>query len=225
LKFIKNNPNNKRIRILLEQNSTILRRWKRNWFDLWADGRLVFYNDQQRRDMEDDIHMRVSCINIRNSAACQDLTPPEGKSPDALLQIVCRDGRVISLCADRADDALAWTMALQDARINMVVAAPQVGFTQEVMESAPHPYSEYAHPQVYAPGPYGDYTALPLNATQVGYSAEGAPNTVAYPHQYQGAAVNHVVIQERQREDGGDVALGMLAGAATGLALSLFSVF
>lgn len=35
-----------------------------------------------------------------------DLTPPEGKSRDALLQIVCRDGRVISLCADSADDAL-----------------------------------------------------------------------------------------------------------------------
>lgn len=50
---------------------TILRRWKRNWFDLWADGRLVFYNDKQRRDMEDDIHMRVDCINIRNSSACQ----------------------------------------------------------------------------------------------------------------------------------------------------------
>lgn len=50
---------------------TILRRWKRNWFDLWSDGRLVFYNDQQRRDMEDDIHMKVDCINIRSSAACQ----------------------------------------------------------------------------------------------------------------------------------------------------------
>lgn len=87
--------------------------------------------------MEDDIHMRVDCINIRNSAACQgacsqmpwsyvdfllgyfkhflhlsscvtsaDLNPPEGKMRDALLQIVCRDGRVISLCADSADDAL-----------------------------------------------------------------------------------------------------------------------
>ncbi|XP_024114708.1 pleckstrin homology domain-containing family B member 2 isoform X1 [Oryzias melastigma] len=210
----------------LHRQSTILRRWKRNWFDLWADGRLVFYNDQQRRDMEDDLHMRVSCINIRNSAACLDLTPPEGKPRDALLQIVCRDGRVISLCADSADDALAWTMALQDARINMVVAAPQAGFTQEVMASAPPPYSEYAHPQVYAPGPYGDYTTLPLNTTQVVYSAEGEPYTVAYPYQYQGAAVNHVIIRERQREDAGDVALGMLAGAATGLALgSLFSVF
>lgn len=52
---------------------TILRRWKKNWFDLWSDGRLVFYNDQQRRDMEDDIHMRMDCINIRNSAACHGM--------------------------------------------------------------------------------------------------------------------------------------------------------
>lgn len=35
-----------------------------------------------------------------------ELTPPEGKTRDALFQIVCRDGRVISLCADGADDAL-----------------------------------------------------------------------------------------------------------------------
>lgn len=40
--------------------------------------------------------------------------------------------------------------------------------------------------QVYAPGPYGDYTALPHNATQVVYSAEGAPYSLAYPYQYQG---------------------------------------
>uniref|UniRef100_A0A3Q1ES88 Pleckstrin homology domain containing, family B (evectins) member 2 n=1 Tax=Acanthochromis polyacanthus TaxID=80966 RepID=A0A3Q1ES88_9TELE len=199
----------------LHRQSTILRRWKRNWFDLWADGRLVFYNDQQRRDMEDDIHMRVNCINIRSSAACQELNPPEGKTRDALLQIVCRDGRVISLCADSADD---------------VVATPQIGFAQEVMASAPPPYSEYAPPQVYAPGPYGDYVPAPPHATQIVYSADGQPYAVAYPYQYQGGyaapEVNRVIIRERQREDGGDVALGMLAGAATGLALgSLFSVF
>ncbi|XP_042271824.1 pleckstrin homology domain-containing family B member 2 isoform X2 [Thunnus albacares] len=209
----------------LHRQSTILRRWKRNWFDLWADGRLVFYNDQQRRDMEDDIHMRVDCINIRSSAACQELNPPEGKTRDALLQIVCRDGRVISLCADGADDALAWTMALQDARINAI------GFAQEVIASAPPPYTEYAPPpQVYAPGPYGEYVAHTQHATQIVYSADGQPYAVAYPYQYQGGypapGVNHVVIRERQRDDGGDVALGMLAGAATGLALgSLFSVF
>ncbi|XP_029002250.1 pleckstrin homology domain-containing family B member 2 [Betta splendens] len=214
----------------LHRQSTILRRWKRNWFDLWADGRLVFYNDQQRHDMEDDIHMRVDCINIRGSAACHDLNPPEGKMRDALLQIVCRDGRVISLCADSADDALAWSMALQDAIINTIVATPQIGFAQEVMPSAPPPYSEYASPpQVYASGPYGEY-APPPYATQIVYSSDGQPYTVAYPHQYHGGypspGVNHVIIQEHQRDNGGDVALSMLAGAATGLAIgSLFSVF
>lgn len=138
-------------------SGTILRRWKKNWFDLWSDGRLVFYDDQQRWDMEDDIHMKVDCINIRSSSACRggcdlsfllllnrrtreslksaflcstwevfvqhkiessdvlfyilhylfpDLTPPEGKGKDCLLQIVCRNGWVVSLCADSADDAL-----------------------------------------------------------------------------------------------------------------------
>ncbi|XP_013889843.1 pleckstrin homology domain-containing family B member 2 isoform X2 [Austrofundulus limnaeus] len=218
----------------LHRQSSILRRWKSNWFDLWADGRLLFYKDQQRRDLEDELHMRVHCINIRSCAACQELSPPQGRTRDALFQIVCRDGRVVSLCADGADDALAWTLALQDARINTV------GFAQEVVASAPPPYSEHVHPQVYSPGPYGDYSASPAHPTQIVYSADGQPYAVAHPypyqypyqhqHQYQGGyvspGVNHVVIQERQRDSGGDMALGMLAGAATGLALgSFFSVF
>lgn len=215
----------------LHRQSTILRRWKRNWFDLWADGRLVFYNDQQRCDMEDELHMRVDCINIRSSAACQELNPPEGKMRDAFLQIVCRDGRVVSLCAESADDALVWTMALQEARMNREVAPPKVGFTQEVMPSAPPVYSEYApSPQVFVPGPYGEYVAPPPHATQIVYSPDGQPYAVAYPYQYHGGygapGVNHTVIRGRQWEDGGDVALGMIAGAATGLAIgSLFAVF
>lgn len=167
------------------------------------------------------------------SSGTPDLNPPEGKMRDSLLQIVCRDGRIISLCADSADDALAWTMALQDARINTVVAAPQIGFVQEAVASAPPPYSEYApSPQVYVPGPYGDYSAPPPHATQIVYSADGEPYAVAYPYQYQGGylapgpGVNHVIIREQRRDNGGDLALGMLTGAATGLALgSLFSVF
>ncbi|XP_019904764.1 pleckstrin homology domain-containing family B member 2 isoform X2 [Esox lucius] len=210
----------------LHRQSTILRRWKRNWFDLWLDGRLVFYDDQQ--DMEDEIHMRVDCINIRSATACHDLKPPEGRSRDDLIQIVCRDGRVISVCGDNADDALAWTMALQDARISSVVDSPQV------VASAP-PHSEYASPPpVYVPGAYGGYAPVPPEyGTQIIYSADGQTYVVAYPYQYQGSypmrdpeEINQVIVHERQRDDGGDVALSMLAGAVTGLALaSLFSVF
>ncbi|XP_008305364.1 pleckstrin homology domain-containing family B member 2 [Cynoglossus semilaevis] len=213
----------------LHRQSTILRRWKRNWFDLWADGRLVFYNDEQRRDMEDDIHMRVDCINIRSSTACQELNPPEGKMRDALLQIVCRDGRVLSLCADSADDALAWTIALQGARINMVVAAPQIGYAEEVIASAPPAHSEYAPPpRAYASVPYD--AAPPPYAAQIMYFTNGQPYAAAYPYQYPGGypapAVSRVIVRQRRHSDGGDVALQMLAGAATGFALgSLFSIF
>lgn len=50
---------------------TILRRWKKNWFDLWSDGRLIFYDDQNRHDIEDKIHMRIHCINLRVGNECR----------------------------------------------------------------------------------------------------------------------------------------------------------
>ncbi|KAJ8278077.1 hypothetical protein GJAV_G00083560 [Gymnothorax javanicus] len=216
----------------LLRQSTILRRWKKNWFDLWSDGRLIFYDDQDRRDMEDQVHMKVDCINIRTGPACRDLTPPDGKGRDSLLQIVCRDGQVISICADGPDDALAWSMALQDARVTSMVAEPQIGFSEGVVASAPPPYTEFVPAyQAYDQGHYGAYgPPPPPPGTQVVYGPNGQPYPVAYTYQYQGSypprGVDHVIIEERRRDNGGDMALGMLAGAATGMALgSLFSVF
>ncbi|XP_066565102.1 pleckstrin homology domain-containing family B member 2 isoform X2 [Amia ocellicauda] len=215
----------------LHRQSTILRRWKKNWFDLWSDGRLIFYDDQHRRDMEDKIHMRVDCINIRTGGQCRDYTPPEGRSRDSLLQLVCREGRTINLCAESADDALAWSMALQDARVNTVTNPPQVGLSEAAMATAPPPYAEYApSPQVFNYDHHGNYGQPPPPGSQIVYASNGQPYAVAYPYQYPGPypapGVNQVVVRERYRDDNGDVALGMLAGAATGMALgSLFWVF
>ncbi|KAM4659186.1 pleckstrin homology domain-containing family B member 2 isoform 3-T5 [Amazona ochrocephala] len=96
----------------LLRQSTILRRWKKNWFDLWSDGRLIFYDDQNRHDIEDKIHMRIHCINLRVGNECRDFQPPEGKQRDCLLQIVCRDGKTVNLCAESADDCLFMAMAM-----------------------------------------------------------------------------------------------------------------
>nr|XP_009500177.1 PREDICTED: pleckstrin homology domain-containing family B member 2-like [Phalacrocorax carbo] len=109
----------------LLRQSTILRRWKKNWFDLWSDGRLIFYDDQNRHDIEDKIHMRIHCINLRVGNECRDFQPPEGKQRECLLQIVCRDGKTVNLCAESADDCLAWKIALQDARTNTVSVLPR----------------------------------------------------------------------------------------------------
>ncbi|XP_004836069.1 pleckstrin homology domain-containing family B member 2 isoform X3 [Heterocephalus glaber] len=184
----------------LLRQSTILKRWKKNWFDLWSDGHLIYYDDQTRQSIEDKVHMPVDCINIRTAHECRDIQPPDGKPKDCLLQIVCRDGKTISLCAESTDDCLAWKFTLQDSRTNT---------------------------QVYGYGPYGD--AYPAG-TQVVYAANGQAYAVPYQYPYAGLygqqPPNQVIIRERYRDSDSDLALGMLAGAATGMALgSLFWVF
>uniref|UniRef100_A0A3P9M1G1 Pleckstrin homology domain containing, family B (evectins) member 2 n=1 Tax=Oryzias latipes TaxID=8090 RepID=A0A3P9M1G1_ORYLA len=203
----------------LHRQSTILRRWKRNWFDLWADGRLVFYNDQQRRDMEDDIHMRVSCINIRNSAACQEHGPWRFKMPGLTWWLQPRRS---------ASHRKSWNRLLPPTR-----NTPTHRFTlQARMEiirlflSTPHRLctllkGHHTPLLIRISTKVSFYTACVLQLQMREGGSKPGP-LWCFP----GAAVNHVVIRERQREDAGDVALGMLAGAATGLALgSLFSVF
>nr|XP_012419644.1 PREDICTED: pleckstrin homology domain-containing family B member 2 isoform X9 [Odobenus rosmarus divergens] len=94
----------------LLRQSTILKRWKKNWFDLWSDGHLIYYDDQTRQSVEDKVHMPVDCINIRTGHECRDIQPPDGKPKDCMLQVVCRDGKTISLCAESTDDCLHTAM-------------------------------------------------------------------------------------------------------------------
>ncbi|XP_032620638.1 pleckstrin homology domain-containing family B member 2 isoform X1 [Chelonoidis abingdonii] len=215
----------------LLRQSTILRRWKKNWFDLWSDGHLLFYDDQQRHDIEDKVHMRVHCINIRVGNECRgNFQPPEGKPRDCLLQIVCRDGKTINLCAESADDCLAWKIALQDARTIAGYVGSEAMYDETAISSAPPPYTAYAtpSPEVYG---YEQYNgAYPPPGPQVIYASNGQAYAVPYQYPYQGPygqpPANHVIIRERYRDNDGDLALGMLAGAATGMALgSLFWVF
>ncbi|XP_032081273.1 pleckstrin homology domain-containing family B member 2 [Thamnophis elegans] len=212
----------------LLRQSTILRRWKKNWFDLWSDGQLLFYDDQHRHDLEDRVHMKIDSINIRGGNECRGFQPPEGKAKDCLLQIICRDGKVLNLCAESTDDCLAWKIALQDARTNEAYVASEVMYDDNAISSAPPPYTAYAtpSPEVYG---YPQYNGA-YPGTQIIYTSNG--QTYAMPCQYpnQGTygplPANHVIIRERYREPDGDLALGMLAGAATGMALgSLFWVF
>ncbi|CAO2607831.1 Pleckstrin homology domain-containing family B member 2, partial [Lemmus lemmus] len=213
-------------------SGTILKRWKKNWFDLWSDGHLIYYDDQTRQSVEDKVHMPVDCINIRMGQECRDIQPPDGKPRDCLLQIACRDGKTISLCAESTDDCLAWKFTLQDSRTNtgQVTSA----FTHRAISPAPQnpqnciSHSTFSFFQVYGYGPYsGAYPA----GTQVVYAANGQAYAVPYQYPYAGVygqhpAANQVIIRERYRDSDSDLALGMLAGAATGMALgSLFWVF
>ncbi|GCB79821.1 hypothetical protein scyTo_0020251 [Scyliorhinus torazame] len=90
----------------LWRQSSILRRWKKNWFDLWLDGILVYYEDENRRQLEDSIHLKINCINIKAGYECIEGLPPEQSSRECMMMIYLRDGSKLALSADSADDAL-----------------------------------------------------------------------------------------------------------------------
>uniref|UniRef100_A0A2K6F3R8 PH domain-containing protein n=1 Tax=Propithecus coquereli TaxID=379532 RepID=A0A2K6F3R8_PROCO len=209
----------------LLRQSTIFKRWKKNWFDLWLDGHLIYYDDQTRQNIEDKVHMPVDCINIRVGHEGRDIQSPDGKSKDCMLQIVCRDGKTIRLCAESTDDCLAWKFTLQDSGTNTAYVGSAVMTDETVVVSSPPPYMAYATPtpeQAHGYGPYGG--AYPPG-TQVVYAANWqafAPYAGLYGQQ----PTNQVIIREQYRDSDSDLALGMVAGAATGMALgSLFWVF
>ncbi|KAG8580577.1 hypothetical protein GDO81_007350 [Engystomops pustulosus] len=204
----------------LLRQSSILKRWKKNWFDLWTNGYLIYYSDQDRDDMEDKILMQLDCIAIRRGNDCKDVHLPEGKSKDCCLQIICHEGKVINLIAESVDDCLAWESALQDAKTKTHILPQPLLYDEAVLGPVP-PYSQFDAPPPYGYEQYpGGY---PVQGSQVIYTRDGQAYS-SYPIQAQGpGGTNHIIIRERYYDNDGDLAMGMLAGAATGMALgSLF---
>ncbi|XP_053565846.1 pleckstrin homology domain-containing family B member 2 isoform X2 [Bombina bombina] len=203
------------------RQSTILKRWKKNWFDLWPNGYLIYYDDQDRQEMEDKVYMPIECTDIRDGKDCKDLNLPEGKTKDCCLQIVCHEGKVINLIAESSDDCLAWKSALQEARTKIHVPPPGLLYDEALLGPAP-PYTPYASPPAYGYDSYpGGY---PPAGSQVIYTRDGqAYAACPYPQGPGAPPANHIIIRERYYDHDGDLAMGMLAGAATGMALgSLF---
>ncbi|KAM4701494.1 pleckstrin homology domain-containing family B member 1 [Discoglossus pictus] len=173
----------------LWRQSSFLRRWKKYWFDLWIDGNLIYYPDETRQNIESSVLVKYNCMNVRVGTECGDIRPPDGSSQGSLLTVELRDRSKLVLCAESEDDALAWKMALLEAK---------------------------TYP-VYVYDPYNDhYQTVPINAHQAVY----------INHEYGGQGyapgVTHVIVRENpyRHTYGEHLALGMLAGAATGSALS-----
>ncbi|XP_023574538.1 pleckstrin homology domain-containing family B member 2 [Octodon degus] len=124
-----------------------------------------------------------------------------------------------------------WTASISAQGTSVGACVGSAVLSEETaVASSPPPYMAYAAPtseQAYGYSPYG--AAYPTG-TQIVYAANG--QTYAVPCQYPYAGLygqqpaNQVIIRERYRDNDSDLALGMLAGAATGMALgSLFWVF
>ncbi|NWZ85534.1 PKHB1 protein, partial [Poecile atricapillus] len=183
----------------LWRQSSILRRWKRNWFVLYLDGSLVYYHDETQRDMDGRIHIKYSCRDVRIGRECKDVQPPEGRSRDCLLTVVLRDGSKTTLCAESEDDAVAWKMAVLEAKSTPVRLRPP--------EQGHHPGRGCG---IWAGRGYPTATVHPQG------TGSKVPRATA-------PGVTHVIVREDPyRVSGDQMALGLLAGAATGAALGSF---
>ncbi|XP_070239858.1 pleckstrin homology domain-containing family B member 1 isoform X4 [Bos mutus] len=152
----------------------------------------------------------------------QNVQPPEGRSRDGLLTVNLREGSRLHLCAETRDDAIAWKTALLEANSTPAPAGATVPPRSRrvcpkvrcVTRSwSPCKVERRIWVRVYSP--YQDYyEVVPPNAHETTYvrSYYGPP--------YVGPGVTHVVVREDPcYSAGAPLAMGMLAGAATGAAL------
>ncbi|XP_074657924.1 pleckstrin homology domain-containing family B member 2-like [Tubulanus polymorphus] len=187
----------------LYRQSSILKRWKRKWFVLYGNGELRYFEDQNEYESEETILMTVDVINIKTGLQIQNVTPPEGQNKDSLIQITCKDDGNMNLCADSLDDMSAWQFSLEQARII---------------------YPSNLPPPYQTPNRHGDNQQCAYPRQQ--YQQVGYPQVVynaqppAYGQQvYQTVpgATNVIYVDDRRRyyrDDGTDLAMGVVAGAA-----------
>ncbi|NWY00746.1 PKHB1 protein, partial [Nothoprocta ornata] len=167
----------------LWRQSSILRRWKRNWFVLYLDGTLAYYQDERQRDMEGRVHVRHGCRDVRAGRQCRAPQPPEGKSRECLLVLALRDGSSTTLCAESEDDAVKLgSRCLPRGRI----------------PSRCSPLIPSGLPGAGARPAAGAFVPAAPGGTRV------------------------VLREDPYRVSGDQMALGLLAGAATGAALGSF---
>ncbi|XP_071767462.1 pleckstrin homology domain-containing family B member 1 [Centroberyx gerrardi] len=130
----------------LWRQTSIFRRWKLNWCDVWIDGSLVFYKTDKRRDFEHRVGLKTTCIDVSSGLECGGVTPPESNPRENLIVIQLRDGSTVNLCANSEDEAIAWKLTLLETKRN----------------------------PVFAYDPYDDsYQAVPINSYQTVYITPG----------------------------------------------------
>ncbi|XP_064158131.1 pleckstrin homology domain-containing family B member 1-like [Anguilla rostrata] len=173
----------------LWRQSSILKRWKLNYFDLWMDGTFICYKDDSRNDYETTLRLKERCVGVKSGLECTGVCPPEGRPRECLLLVFQRDGSTMVMCANSEDEALSWKLALMEAKRS----------------------------PVYTYDPYDDnYQFVPVDSHNAIYISPDYPG-------YGYGGTHHIVIQEDPSDGmGEEVALGLLAGMATGAALQSF---
>ncbi|XP_067668588.1 pleckstrin homology domain-containing family B member 2-like [Haliotis asinina] len=202
----------------LYRQSSILHRWKRNWFVLRTSGDLLYFESPDEPRAEERIVVRARVQRIKPGFECNNVTPPEGLSKGCLFALDM-NGDELRLCAESSDDMKAWQIALEEARV----------MGQRSVDNPP-PYptiatnSSYAYPgQVLYSGVPGQTSHVVYNGA-LGQTVYQPGTVIRAPDGTTTTVVtnpgpNVVYVDDRCNRhgcDGTDVAMGVVAGAALG---------
>ena len=103
----------------LERRTTILKNWKREWFILTNDARLLRMSSpsKQTKSPDDTFQLdRWREIRSGSERVSNDIQPPVGATRDQLMELVSGDGSIWVLCTETTDDLLAWQISFEDVR-------------------------------------------------------------------------------------------------------------
>lgn len=193
----------------LQRKSSILKRWKRSYFKLYADGNLTYFEDGLCEQRQGHFNLASNCKGLKTALECE-VDPPGDLPYGCLLKIQAIDGDDMILSGSSTDEALCWKMMFEQ-----LVGANLRNPNQRLPICVPRRRGYRCHQQ---PGyrVRSDVYYYPAHGpVQVQYDAYGRPYYV-HPQQ-QVVTVIHQDDPYYYRN--GDMVFGLAAGAMLGWAM------
>ncbi|XP_076435487.1 pleckstrin homology domain-containing family B member 2-like [Babylonia areolata] len=154
----------------LYRQSSVLHRWKRNWFALYRDGLLRYFDSRESSRAEEVYILRAVCRHIKTGSEVRSAAPPEdlrGRK-SCMFELEMKDGNHLLLCAESDDDMRAWQYSLEEAR-TMPAPGGTAGFAVPGYPGTAVPMG-YMHQRI----PYGGYAGQVISTPP--------PQVVQTPH-------------------------------------------
>jgi len=164
----------------LYRQSTILHRWKKNWFVLDKFGDLRYFDGPDSPRAEDRIVVRASVVEIKTGPDCQKADPPESvkRSQATFFELCLKDKGRMLLCAESLDEMRAWQISLEEARVMPSSNAPLGVMSSTTISASP------GHGIGLSPYEYHGFTS---------YGANGYPGHVISTTNVYGAPPPQVI--------------------------------
>ncbi|KAG8174105.1 hypothetical protein JTE90_010334 [Oedothorax gibbosus] len=187
----------------LTRQTTVMKKWKKSWVELYRDGHLKYYENECSPNAEEIIFMPSECLAIKTGLQVESVQPPEGYGIQNLISVISTTGKNWIFCGESLDDVRAWQLAMEQARL--------FGLYPHLSGSS----SAYLPP--YNPGYLPTYSGDSL--TYLPQFPYPHPAYYGYPApQYMATSGQTSMIYqpERYRTEGADIGLGMLGNSTAG---------